>query len=189
MCRMTREALVHREAPNGSGRAIAFVRCCARCARARRSHASRRARIASSRRINRHSPSLRHHRSCRASGTGGTDRTRSRMIRPRRAPPPCFRDSWRVMHRCVSFARRSATRVCRAFATWPGDRSFPSFLLARQRSWDLHPSQVCSRRRWTPHLCGSGPTCSFDPNDPTRFILVGVASSRSDLNAPRGRGG
>jgi len=37
MCRTTREALAHREASNGSGRAIALMRCCARYARARRS--------------------------------------------------------------------------------------------------------------------------------------------------------
>jgi len=52
MRRTTNEAWVHREAPNGCGRAIAFVRCCAAYARARRSHTSRRARITSSRRIN-----------------------------------------------------------------------------------------------------------------------------------------
>lgn len=179
MRRTAREALVHREAPNGCGRAIAFVRCCAAYARARRSHTSRRARITSSRRINGRLTFASSSLIVRASGAGGTGRTRSRMIRPRRAPPPCFRDSWRVMRRCVSFARRSATRNCRAFAAWPDDGSFPSFLLARRRSWDFHPSQVCSRRRWTPHLCGSGPTCSFDPNDPTRLIFVGLVRRSS----------
>jgi len=29
-----------------------------------------------------------------------------------------------------------------------------------------------------PHLCGPGPTCSFDPDDPPRLIFVKVVSSR-----------
>jgi hypothetical protein len=75
----------------------------------------------------------------------------------------------RVMHHRSFLAWCSATpirhtRPCRTILS-----SFLPEFLARRRSWDLRPSQVCSRIRVARHLCRSGPTCrscrAFAPID------------------------
>jgi len=95
----------------------------------------------------------------------GNRSTRSRAIRPPRAPPPCFRGS--LSGSCTKCFPGTVFRYpLRAVAAWPGEKG-PSLLLLRPAAlmgFSSHPSQACSHRRRT--------RISANPVPPVRFIAI-----------------
>lgn len=118
----------------------------------------------------------------------GNRSTRSRAIRPRRAPPPCFRGS--LSGSCTKCFPGTVFRYpLRAVAAWPGEWVLPSAASpGSAHGIFFTPFAGLLPPEADAHLCASGPTCPFARDRPARFIFVGMIRSRLHLaRAIRGR--